>query len=236
MTALTERLAAIGWQAASDQLDEGGMAVLPGLLAPGECMAIAGAYGRDELYRSTIDMGRYHFGEGQYRYFDYPLPETIRLLRDGLYSPLAVIANGWHTRLGEDIVWPERHEGLIGRCAWAGQTRPTPLILRYGPGDYNCLHQDLYGEIHFPLQAVIMLSDPEKDFTGGEFVLVENRPRLQSRAYVTHLGQGDCAIFPVRDRPRASKAGWSRSQMRHGVSPIRSGTRLTLGIIFHDAA
>ena len=233
---LEDRIAKTDWAAASTALDERGMAKLPGLLTPEECAGLMPLFEEREMFRSRIDMARYSYGEGVYQYFTNPLPEIVARLRSALYPPLGLIANDWAERFGETPGWPEDHVELLDRCRATGQTKPTPLMLKYRSGDYNCLHQDLYGEVHFPLQAVIMLSDPEKDFSGGEFVLVENRPRLQSRAYVARLGQGDCAIFPVREKPRATKRGWSKSQLRHGVSIVEDGERMTLGIIFHDAA
>lgn len=180
-------------------------------------------------------MARYGFGSGEYKYFAAPLPPVVQTLRDRLYPPLADIANNWNARLGLEMSWPSDLSGLRALCQAHGQTRPTPLILKYQAGDYNCLHQDLYGEIHFPLQVIICLSVPETDFTGGELVLVEQRPRRQSRPMVLRLNQGDAAIIPVRDRPVRSHRGWSRVQMRHGVSEVMQGERFSLGVIFHDA-
>ena len=251
---LTVRLAQLDWPALVDHLDREGFAVTPTLLEATECAELKATFDRpaydaaDGLlwsagdghpvrFRSTIDMARYNFGQGCYRYFARPLPGIVDQLRTDLYPPLAKVANQWNSRLadGPPDVWPSSLQGLTERCAKAGQQRPTPLLLRYREGDYNCLHQDLYGDVHFPLQVVVMLSDPRRDFSGGELVLVEQRPRLQSRPIVVPLALGEAAIIPVRDRPRLAKRGWSRSQMRHGVSRIRSGERFTLGIIFHDA-
>ena len=226
----------IDWDAVSNDLDREGVAVLPPLLDRATCASLRETFDDHARFRSTINMARYNFGEGQYRYFARPLPNLVARLRAALYPPLAQIANTWAQRLGSADDWPDTLEGLTDRCRAAGQLRPTPLLLKYQPGDYNCLHQDLYGEVHFPLQVVFLLSDPGTDFDGGELVVVEQRPRLQSRPMVIPLAQGGGAIIPVRERPRASTRGWSRSQMRHGVSRVRRGERFTLGIIFHDAA
>jgi hypothetical protein len=199
------------------------------------CNEIAALYATDALFRSRIVMGRHGFGRGEYKYFAYPLPPGIAALRAGLYPRLAGIANRWNAAMGIAVRYPEALDEFLARCHAAGQTRPTPLLLRYGPGDYNCLHQDLYGEHVFPLQVAILLSDPGRDFTGGEFVLTEQRPRMQSRAEVVPLAQGEGVIFPVHHRPVQGTRGVYRVNMRHGVSRIRSGRRHTLGIIFHDA-
>jgi uncharacterized protein len=230
-----ERVASLPWDAMQGQLDTEGYAALPNILSAKECRELLGFYADDSLFRSTIDMSRYNFGRGEYRYFKYPLPDVVAALRDALYPPLAGIANEWAERLRADTRWPGTHRELAKLCRDHGQARPTPLMLRYGKDDYNCLHQDLYGDIHFPLQAVFMLSDPERDFTGGEFVLVEQRPRMQSRPIVIRLSHGAGAIFPVRERPRRGARAYHRAQMRHGVSVITGGHRTTLGIIFHDA-
>ena len=218
-------------------LDRHGYAVLQGLLSPADCESICALYNAPEVaYRSTIVMARHGYGQGEYRYFARPLPDIVQRLREGLYPALAGIANQWAARLGQTDVWPPTHLELSARCAAAGQTRPTPLLLRYGPGDYNRLHQDLYGPLAFPLQVVVLLDQPERDFDGGELILVEGRARMQSRPMVVALNQGDAAIIPVRDRPIASARGWTKASMRHGVSMIHRGDRRTLGIIFHDAA
>ncbi|MFB9245243.1 2OG-Fe(II) oxygenase [Massilia antarctica] len=226
---------AIDWDRIGADLDAHGCAVVQGLLDAQECSAYAGAYDDQARYRSRVVMERHGFGRGEYRYFDYPLPERLAELRTGMYGPLAGIANRWHGAMGIDTRFPAQHDAFLARCHAAGQRRPTPLILRYREGDYNCLHQDLYGEHVFPLQLAILLSRPGEDFTGGEFVLTEQRPRMQSRVEVVGLGQGDAVIFPVNQRPVNGTRGPYRVTMRHGVSRVRSGHRHTLGIIFHDA-
>jgi hypothetical protein len=226
----------IDWRTLGEQLDADGFAVAEGLLAPGECRDLAALYAQDDRFRSRVVMARHAFGQGEYKYFAYPLPEPVARLRTTLYPPLTEVANRWNAALGIATRYPETHEAYIARCHGAGQRRPTPLLLTYGPGDYNRLHQDVYGELLFPLQMTILLSRPGQDFTGGEFVLTEQRARMQSRAHVVPLNQGDVALFAVRDRPVPSARGASRAVMRHGVSRIRSGRRMTLGVIFHDAA
>ena len=223
------------WERIGVDLDAFGCAVAPNLLAAGECQAYAQAYDDDSVYRSRVLMERHGFGKGEYKYFDYPLPPGVAALRATLYAPLAAIANRWHEAMRIDTRFPARHADFIARCHAAGQRRPTPLILQYHAGDYNCLHQDLYGEHVFPLQVAVLLSQPGVDFSGGEFVLTEQRPRMQSRAEVVPLGQGDAVIFPVHYRPVNGTRGIYRVNMRHGVSRLRSGLRHTLGIIFHDA-
>ena len=217
------------------ELDAHGHAVVPGLLAAPECRALAELYDREELFRSRIVMESHGFGRGEYKYFAYPLPSRVGSLREVLYPQLVPIANGWHERLGIAARFPDAHADFLARCHAAGQPRPTPLLLRYGEGDYNCLHQDLYGEHVFPLQIAVLLSDPERDFTGGELVMTEQRPRMQSRAMVVPLRLGDGVVFAVNHRPVTGTRGDYRVQMRHGVSRLRSGHRHTLGIIFHDA-
>ncbi|WP_137389907.1 2OG-Fe(II) oxygenase [Rhodoligotrophos defluvii] len=229
-----ERVARQDWTKLADELDGFGCAVIEQLLAPEECSAIAGLYDDEQHFRSHIVMARHGFGRGEYRYFRYPLPELIAALRSALYPPLAAIANRWNERMGIATRYPARHEDLLAACHAAGQLRPTPLLLRYKPGDYNCLHQDLYGELAFPLQVAILLSQPGRDFTGGEFVLTEQRPRMQSRAEVVPLNMGDAVIFAVHHRPVRGTKGDYRVNLRHGVSRLRSGQRHTLGIIFHD--
>ncbi len=234
MESVSQAIAALDWNALSQSLDTLGYALTPRLLDADACAALAALYAQDRRFRSTVTMARHGFGKGEYRYFAYPLPDTVQALRAALYPPLARIANQWSERLGLSDIWPDNHAALIDRCHAFGQPRPTPLLLRYREGDYNCLHQDLYGPIHFPLQAVVMLS-PDDSYTGGALTLVENRPRMQSRVEVVPIRQGQIAIVPVRDKPRMASAGWSKSAMRHGVSTVLSGERQTLGIIFHDA-
>jgi len=232
---MAARLATLDWQHIEADLDAHGYAVASAILAQENCQALAQSYLNDELFRSRIIMARHGFGRGEYKYLRYPLPEEISELRTALYPPLSRIANRWNKVMGSDVRYPENHAKFLERCHDAGQVQPTPLLLRYGPGDYNCLHQDLYGEHVFPLQVAFLLSAPEQDFTGGEFVLTEQRPRMQSRAEVVPLKQGDGVIFPVHHRPVQGTKGFYRVNMRHGVSRLRSGERHTLGIIFHDA-
>lgn len=234
-TDIAARVAAIDWTQAASDLDAQGCAVLKGLLTAEECRALAARYPEDKIFRSRIVMGRHGFGRGEYKYFSYPLPQPIADLRPALYSRLQPIANRWNEAMDIDIRYPENHETFLARCHKAGQLRPTPLMLQYGEGDYNCLHQDLYGEHVFPLQVAILLSEPRSDFEGGEFVLTEQRPRLQSRADVVPLTQGDGVAFAVHVRPVQGTRGFYRVNMRHGVSRIRSGRRHTVGVIFHDA-
>jgi hypothetical protein len=229
------RVDAIDWAQATDDLDAQGCAVLKSLLTPDECRSLAALYGDDAHFRSRIVMGRHGFGRGEYKYFAYPLPDLIAQLRPALYVRLQDIANRWNEAMGIDIRYPDRHEAFLKRCREAGQTRPTPLLLQYEAGDYNCLHQDLYGEHVFPLQVAILLSEPGRDFTGGEFVLTEQRPRMQSRPEVVPLGQGDAVAFAVHHRPVQGTRGFYRVNLRHGVSRLRSGHRHTVGVIFHDA-
>ena len=232
---VAERLAAIDWRPIGEELDAYGSAILPAILSAEECESLAALYPTDLLFRSRIVMARHGFGRGEYKYFAYPLPELVGELRSSLYPPLAEIANRWSEALGGEVRYPDEHAAFLERCHRAGQTRPTPLLLQYGEGDYNCLHQDLYGEHVFPLQVAFLLSAPGRDFTGGEFVLSEQRPRMQSRAEVVGLRQGDGVIFPVHHRPVRGTRGLYRVNMRHGVSRLRSGRRHTVGIIFHDA-
>jgi uncharacterized protein len=226
----------IDWEKVSAALDERGSAVVKRLLSPRQCRALAALYDKDDLFRSRVVMARHGFGRGEYKYFDYPLPELLARHRTALYPRLAETANRWNAALGIDARFPPEHKAFLRRCHAAGQRRPTPLILKYEEGDYNCLHQDLYGEHVFPLQLTILLSDPERDFTGGEFVMTEQRPRMQSRAEVVPLAQGDAVIFAVNERPVGGARGAYRVKLRHGVSRVRSGRRYTAGIIFHDAA
>ena len=218
-----------------DCIDAQGCAVLRGLLSPDECRAIAALYPDDSQFRSRIVMGRHGFGRGEYKYFAYPLPDLIAELRPALYARLAGVANRWNETMGINISYPDGHDGFLKRCHAAGQTRPTPLLLQYETGDYNCLHQDLYGEHVFPIQVAILLSQPGRDFEGGEFVLTEQRPRMQSRAEVVQLAQGDAVAFAVHHRPVQGTRGTYRVNLRHGVSRLRSGRRHTVGVIFHDA-
>jgi len=224
------------WSAAEDDLNLRGWAILPGLLDAAQCDAMAALYDRENGFRSHVVMGRHGYGRGEYRYFSYPLPPLVAALRAALYPRLADIANRWHGRMGLETRFPEAHDDFLERCHRAGQARPTPLLLRYGAGDYNCLHQDLYGEHVFPLQAAVLLSAPGEDFGGGEFVLTEQRPRMQSRAEVVPLSKGDAVVFAVMNRPQRGARGDYRVTMRHGVSTVRWGRRHTLGVIFHDAA
>ncbi len=223
------------WSGAGEALDAHGCARVPGVLAPEACAAIAGLYDREALFRSRIVMAQHGFGSGEYKYFADPLPEWLRVMRASAYSRLLPVANRWREALGGQALTPD-HASFLARCHAAGQTRPTPLLLRYGKGDWNALHQDIYGEVVFPLQVAILLSRPGDDFSGGEFVLTEQRPRMQSRAEVVALGQGDAVVFATRERPVRGARGIYRVALRHGVSRIRSGTRMTCGVILHDAA
>jgi hypothetical protein len=224
------------WQALAGELNNYGCAALLNLLSADECRDIADLYSDERHFRSYIHMARHGFGKGEYRYFKYPLPQLIDDLRTALYPHLATIANEWNGRMGIAERYPETHASFLKRCHDAGQTRPTPLLLQYVPGDFNCLHQDLYGDLAFPIQVAILLSEPGQDFTGGEFVLTEQRPRMQSRAEVVPLRQGDAVAFAVHNRPVQGSKGNYRVNLRHGVSRVRSGMRHTVGIIFHDAA
>ena len=232
---IPSRIQAIDWAGVSRNLDSQGHAVIERLLWPDECRAIAALYSKDDLFRSRVIMAKHGFGRGEYKYFSYPLPELIADLRTATYSRLVPIANRWNDAMGSDIRYPDRHAEFIKRCHSAGQVRPTPLLLRYEAGDYNCLHQDLYGEHVFPLQLAILLSEPGRDFTGGEFVMTEQRPRMQSRAMVVPLRQCDAVVFAVHNRPVQGQRGVYRVNLRHGVSVVHSGRRHTVGINFHDA-
>jgi hypothetical protein len=225
----------LNWNHLGDELDRHGCAVIERALSTEDCRRLAAAYPDDTLFRSRVAMARHGFGRGEYGYFAYPLPHLVAKLRQDLYPPLAAIANRWNLALGIATRYPPEHAAFLERCHAAGQKGPTPLLLQYTEGDYNCLHQDLYGEHVFPLQAAFLLSEPGADFTGGEFVLTEQRPRMQSRVEVVPLRQGDGVIFPVHHRPVAGSRGIYRVNLRHGVSRLRSGHRYTLGIIFHDA-
>ncbi len=230
-----DRIDRYDWQAIRTGLDAGGSALLPRLLTAGEARDLAALYPDDAQFRSTVHMARHGFGRGQYRYFRYPLPPLIAGLRGALYPRLVPIANDWNALMDLPRRYPADHADFVAECHAAGQRRPTPLLLQYGADDYNCLHQDLYGELAFPLQVAILLSEPGRDFTGGEFVLTEQRPRMQSRPEVVPLAQGDAVVFAVHHRPVAGSRGSYRVNLRHGVSRIRSGARHTVGIIFHDA-
>ena len=233
---IAEAIAARDWEAIGVELDREGWTVLPGLLTPEQCRWLAGLDTKNDLFRKRIDMARHSYGRGRYAYFAYPLPGPVAEMRTAFYPPLATVANRWNTAMGIDRSYPATHAEFLELCHGAGQARPTPLLLRYSPSDYNRLHQDLYGDHVFPLQVAILLSQPGTDFTGGEFVLTEQRARMQSRADVVPLAQGDAVIFAVREHPVRGSRGTSRAHLRHGVSRLRSGERLTLGIIFHDAA
>jgi hypothetical protein len=232
---LASHVDTLDWPHITAELDTQGCAVLKGLLTPDQCRAVAALYPDDANFRSRIVMGRHGFGRGEYKYFSYPLPDLIAELRPALYAHLQGVANSWNEAMGIDIRYPLAHAAFLKRCHGAGQARPTPLLLQYEAGDFNCLHQDLYGEHVFPIQVAILLSEPGRDFTGGEFVLTEQRPRMQSRAEVVPLAQGDAVAFAVHHRPVQGTRGTYRVNLRHGVSRIRSGQRHTLGVIFHDA-
>jgi hypothetical protein len=232
---VADRVNALDWEQVSQSLDAQGCATIEKLITPQECGSLAALYPADDLFRSRIIMGRHGFGRGEYKYFSYPLPDIIAGLRTSIYPHLAPIANRWNTAMGIDLRYPAKHADFIARCHDAGQLRPTPLLLQYGVDDYNCLHQDLYGEHVFPIQVAILLSEPGRDFTGGEFVLTEQRPRMQSRPEVVPLKQGDTVVFAVHHRPVQGTRGVYRVNLRHGVSRVRSGHRHTLGVIFHDA-
>jgi hypothetical protein len=235
-TEAAARVASADWPSLLAALDERGYAALPGVLDPAECRDIAVLYDDATAFRSRVVMARHNFGRGEYKYLRYPLPPLVAALREALYPQLAPLANRWHEGLGLEARFPPALRAYLDRCHASGQQRPTPLILKYEAGDYNCLHQDLYGELVFPVQATVLLSAPGADFAGGEFLLVEQRPRMQSKGEVVPLNQGDAVIFAVNHRPVAGARGFYRVTMRHGVSRLHSGHRLTLGIIFHDAA
>ena len=231
-----ERLAGFDWAALTAELDAYGFAQTPPVLSAAQCEQIAALYERDEMFRATVDMGRHRFGSGQYRYFGYPLPGLIAGLRAAFYARLTPVARDWAGKLGRLPPWPDTLAEWLDMCHIAGQRKPTPILLRYRAGDWNALHRDLYGDLVFPLQVVIGLNVPGRDHTGGEFLMVEQRPRAQSRGSASVLGQGQALIFTTRDRPVASARGWSAAPVRHGVSTIRTGTRHTLGLVLHDAA
>jgi len=232
---ITESITSLDWLRIGAELDEQGYATIGAILSPEECEQFAAGYDVASQFRSRVIMSRHGFGRGEYQYYNYPLPQTIQTLRDSLYPHLAVIANRWNVALNLSERFPTEHQQFIGTCHDAGQTRPTPLLLKYQQHDYNCLHQDLYGDLFFPLQVAFLLSEPGLDFTGGEFALTEQRTRMQSRVSVVPLRQGEAVIFAVNQRPQRGTRGTYRVAMRHGVSPVRSGQRFTLGIIFHDA-
>jgi hypothetical protein len=232
---LSHRVNKVDWERVSADLDAQGSAAIQHLLAPQECRSLAGLYSNDDVFRSRVVMARHGFGRGEYKYFRYPLPDPIAALRTSVYPQLVPIANRWNGAMGVDVRYPEKHAEFLERCHRAGQQKPTPLLLAYGADDYNCLHQDLYGEHVFPLQLAILLSQPGEDFSGGEFVMTEQRPRMQSRPIVVPLRQGDGVVFAVHNRPVQGARGVYRVNLRHGVSRIRSGRRYTLGVIFHDA-
>ena len=232
---VAEQIKALDWTRVSQDLDSQGSAVIERLLSPDECQAVRALYPKDDIFRSRVVMARHGFGRGEYKYFSYPLPDVIAALRTAIYPHLVPIANRWNNAMGIDVRYPEKHADFIERCHQAGQDKPTPLLLQYGADDYNCLHQDLYGEHVFPLQLTILLSNPKKDFTGGEFVMTEQRPRMQSRPIVVPLRQGGGVVFAVHNRPVQGTRGVYRVNLRHGVSRILSGHRHTVGIIFHDA-
>ena len=233
---IAERLARLDWAEIGASLDEWGHARAPALLTPSECAGLRVLYADSARFRSRVDMARYRFGVGEYKYFSEPLPQVVQEMRDRAYPPLAVIANRWEASLKTRVRHSADLEGLLALCARRGQKKPTPLLLRYDAGGYNCLHQDLYGEVVFPIQLTVLLSEPGKDFEGGEFLLVEQRPRAQSRGSVVRLEQGEAVIFTTRYRPAAGARGHHRVNMRHGVSRVLSGERYTLGVIFHNAA
>ena len=233
---VTPRVDLVDWARISQDLDDRGSATIGGLLTAAECESVAMLYAVDQMFRSRVVMAQHGFGRGEYKYFAYPLPSIVGSLRAALYPRLAPVANRWHAAMGMDVQFPEQHADFLERCHAAGQRRPTPLLLQYGMDDYNCLHQDLYGEHVFPLQVAVLLSEPQRDFTGGEFVITEQRPRMQSRPEVVPLRQGDAVVFAVHHRPVQGTRGVYRVNLRHGVSRLRSGHRHTLGIIFHDAA
>jgi hypothetical protein len=234
-TSVVSRIEKLDWQRITRELNEQGSAMLKGVLTPGECGALAGMYSNETGFRSRVVMGRHGFGRGEYKYFCYPLPAVVQALRTALYRELAPVADQWNEAMGIETQYPREHADFIQRCHDAGQPRPTPLLLQYGVGDYNCLHQDLYGDHVFPIQVAFLLSEPGRDFVGGEFVLTEQRPRMQSRPEVVPLCQGDAVAFAVHHRPVQGTRGTYRVNLRHGVSRLRSGQRHTVGIIFHDA-
>jgi hypothetical protein len=235
MDAFARRVASADWETVTGELNEYGCALMPRLLTPEQCRDLAGLYDQADRFRSTVDMGRHRFGSGEYRYFDRPFPEPVQRLREELYPRLLPVARDWYDKLGREAPWPDTLDEWLATCHAAGQERPSPILLRYESGGWNALHRDIFGEMVFPLQVVINLNAPGEDHTGGEFLLVEQRPRAQSRGTATLIPQGHGLVFTTRDRPVRSKRGWSASPVRHGVSVIRSGKRHTLGLVFHDA-
>jgi hypothetical protein len=236
MDAFARSVASADWESVTGEVNEYGCAPVPRLLTPEQCRELAGLYGQADRFRSTVNMGRHRFGSGEYRYFGHPFPEPVQRLREELYPRLLPIARDWHDKLGREAPWPDTLEEWLAICHAAGQERPSPILLRYESGDWNALHRDIFGEMVFPLQVVINLNAPGEDHTGGEFLLVEQRPRAQSRGTATLIPQGHGLVFATRGRPVRSKRGWSASPVRHGVSAVRSGSRHTLGLVFHDAA
>jgi len=234
-TCAVSHVESLDWQRIANELNESGNTLLKGILTPQDCEALTSLYGNDEIFRSRVVMARHGFGRGEYKYFSYPLPDILQGLRTSLYERLAPVGNLWNQQMGIEVRYPAKHADFIERCHKAGQLRPTPLLLQYGTGDYNCLHQDLYGEHVFPIQVAFLLSEPGRDFTGGEFVLTEQRPRMQTRPEVVPLRQGDAVAFAVHHRPVQGTRGIYRVNLRHGVSRLQSGQRHTVGIIFHDA-
>jgi hypothetical protein len=233
---VAQRISSLDWKCLEEALDQRGWGLTGPLLTPPECSELIDSYDEPNRYRSRVVMARHNFGLGEYKYYNYPLPDLVEALRTEIYPFLATTANRWSQAMGLKLHYPQTLPGMLKLCHEAGQHRPTPLILRYGKNDYNCLHQDLYGDLHFPLQLAVLLSSPSKDFDGGEFVLTEQRPRMQSRVQVVPLTQGHGVVFAVNQRPVKGKRGFYRVTMRHGVSPLRSGNRYTLGLIFHDAS
>ena len=234
-SSLCSKLSEYNWEVLAQGLNRDGYVVLDGFFNPDQCRETMGFYDNAEYFRSHIHMARHGFGKGEYRYFRYPLPDLIDQHRQAIYPYLAKIANEWSSRLGVDVEYPLKHEEFLEKCRQGGQLRPTPLLLKYSPGDYNCLHQDLYGDLVFPIQIAVLLSSPDEDFTGGEFVITEQRPRMQSKVEVVHLKKGDAVAFAVHSRPISGTRGIYRVNLRHGVSRLRTGQRYTVGIIFHDA-
>lgn len=229
------KIDSLDWSEIGNELLERGYSVIDGLCDRYECQQLLDCYSQDELFRKTVNMSRHNFGSGEYKYFSYPLPPTVQLLRECFYKPLAAIANDWSSLLKDDDRWPLEHHEFLTQCNSKGQLKPTPLMLKYSKGDYNRLHQDMYGEVYFPFQLIILLNEPEADFRGGELILVENYPRMQSRPHLPKLSKGSAVIVPTQARPIPGAKGWRKAKMRHGVTEIIGGERTTLGVIFHDA-